>query len=67
MMRIAAEVSRDEATMRRLVDDRFAFNSSAGKTTNKEEPIQSVLLLRMQRSRPFRNGHRKNDSGVRSA
>ncbi len=44
---VAAEVSHDEATMRRLIDDRFAFNSSTGKTTNKEELIQSVLKMAM--------------------
>jgi hypothetical protein len=33
---IAAEVSRDEAALRRLVDDRFAFNSSKGTITGKD-------------------------------
>jgi hypothetical protein len=42
---VAAEVTRDEAALRRLVDDRFAFNSSKGATTGKEEFVQSVLKL----------------------
>ncbi len=44
---IAAEVARDEATLRRLVDDRFAFNSSKGTVTGKEDFIQTVLKLAM--------------------
>lgn len=44
---VAAEVTRDEATLRRLVDDRFVFNSSKGTTTGKEELIQSVLKMAM--------------------
>jgi hypothetical protein len=44
---IAAEVTRDEATLRRLVDDRFAFNSSKGAITGKEDFVQSVLKLAM--------------------
>ena len=44
---IAAEVTRDEAALRRLVDDRFAFNSSKGTTIGKEDFIQSVLKLAM--------------------
>jgi ketosteroid isomerase-like protein len=44
---VAAEVSRDEAVLRRMVDDRFVFNSSRGITTNKEELIQGVLNMAM--------------------
>jgi ketosteroid isomerase-like protein len=44
---VAAEVARDEAALRRLVDDRFAFNSSKGTLTGKEEFIQSILKLAM--------------------
>ena len=44
---IAAEVTRDEAALRRLVDDRFAFNSSKGTITGKEDFVQSVLKLAM--------------------
>ena len=44
---VAAEVSRDEEALRRLVDDRFVFNSSGGTTSDKEELIQSVLKMSM--------------------
>lgn len=44
---VAAELSRDEAGLRRRVDDRFVFNSSRGVTTNKEELIQGVLAMAM--------------------
>ena len=44
---VAAELARDEAALRRLVDDRFTFNSSRGTTTGKEELIQSVLGMNM--------------------
>jgi len=44
---IAAEVARDEPTLRRLVDDQFAFNSSTGATTGKTDFIESVLKLAM--------------------
>lgn len=40
---IAAEVNQDEPALRRLIDDRFVFNSSQGITLGKEELIQSVL------------------------
>jgi len=40
---VAAEISRDEATIRRIVDDRFVFNSNDGKTSGKTELIHSVL------------------------
>ncbi len=36
---VAAEVSRDEAALRRLVDDRFQYNTGRGTTTGKEELI----------------------------
>jgi ketosteroid isomerase-like protein len=42
---VAAEVSRDEAALRRLVDDKFLFNTSRGTTTGKEELIQGVLKM----------------------
>ena len=42
---VAAEVSRDEAALRRLVDDRFVLNSSNGSTSGKEELIQAVLKM----------------------
>ena len=44
---VAAELKRDEAALRRLVDDRFAFNSSKGTLTGKEAFIQSILNLAM--------------------
>ena len=44
---VAAEVARDEATLRRLVDERFAFNSSKGTITAKEDFIQSILKMPM--------------------
>ncbi len=44
---IAAEVNRDEAALRRLVDDRFVFNTSKGTTTGKEELISSILGMSM--------------------
>ena len=44
---IAAEVTRDEAALRQLVDDRFAFVSSKGTITGKEELIQSILKMAM--------------------
>jgi ketosteroid isomerase-like protein len=44
---VAAEVSRDEAALRRLVDDKFLFNTSRGTTTGKEELIQGVLKMSM--------------------
>ena len=44
---VAAEVSRDEAALRRLVDDRFVFNSSNGTTSGKDELIAEVLKMAM--------------------
>ncbi len=44
---IAAEVSHDEATLRRLVDDRFVLNSSNGQTSDKEALISGVLSMNM--------------------
>jgi hypothetical protein len=44
---VAAEVSRNEVALRRLVDDRFQFNTSRGTTTEKEEFIQGVLKMSM--------------------
>lgn len=44
---IAAEVSRDEQALRRLVDDKFVHNLPDGTTSGKEELIQAVLKLRM--------------------
>jgi len=44
---VAAEVSRDEAALRRLVDDRFQYNTAHGTTTGKEELIASLLKMNM--------------------
>jgi hypothetical protein len=44
---VVAEVTRDEAALRRLVDDRFVFNSSGGATSDKEAFIGSVLKMAM--------------------
>ena len=44
---VAAEIHRDEAALRRLVDDRFVFNTSKGTTTGKEELISSVMGMAM--------------------
>lgn len=40
---IGAEISRDEATLRRVIDDRFVLNSNNGETSGKESLIESVL------------------------
>jgi ketosteroid isomerase-like protein len=44
---VAAEVTRNEAVLRQLIDDRFAFNSSKGTITGKEEFVQSILKMAM--------------------
>lgn len=44
---VAAEVNRDEAALRRLIDDRFVFNTSKGTTTGKEALIESILGMNM--------------------
>ena len=46
---VAAEVNRDEPTLRRLVDDRFVYNSSKGTASGKEELIKNVLEMAMTR------------------
>ncbi len=44
---IAAEVSRDEHALRRLIDYRFVQNSPNGTVSGKEELIEAILKLRM--------------------
>jgi hypothetical protein len=44
---VAAEVSRDEQALRRLIDEKFVQNSPNGTTSGKEELIRTVLELRM--------------------
>jgi ketosteroid isomerase-like protein len=43
----AAEVRRDEAALRRLVDDRFLRNHDDGTTSGKEAFIAAVLGLKL--------------------
>jgi len=40
---VRAEISRDEETLRRVIDDRFVFNSNSGQVSGKEALIKSVL------------------------
>lgn len=44
---VAAEVSRDEAALRRVIDDAFVYNASTGTTSGKEALIQNVLQMNM--------------------
>lgn len=44
---VAAEVDRDEAALRRLVDDAFVFNASSGTTLGKDALIENVLGMGM--------------------
>jgi len=44
---VAAELARDEAALRRLVDDRFVFNAGDGTTSDKEALIESILAKHM--------------------
>lgn len=40
---VDAESSRDEAALRRILDDQFTYNSNNGETSGKEAMIASVL------------------------
>ena len=40
---IRAEINRDEATLRRVIDDQFVFNSNNGQTSGKEALVKNVL------------------------
>jgi ketosteroid isomerase-like protein len=40
---VEAEANRDEATLRRVLDDQFTHNSNNGETSGKEAMIASVL------------------------
>lgn len=40
---VVAEVNRDEAALRRILDDRFLWNRSNGSTTGKEDYIQNIM------------------------
>lgn len=44
---VAAEIARDEAALRRILDDRFVLNSNSGNTSGKDDLIQSVLSWNM--------------------
>ena len=44
---VAAELARDGAALRRLVDDRFVFNVGDGTTSDKEALIESILAMHM--------------------
>jgi ketosteroid isomerase-like protein len=44
---VAAEINRDEAELRRLLDDRFLLNSADGTTSGKEELIGAILRWNM--------------------
>ena len=40
---VVAEVNRDEAALRRILDDRFVWNRSNGSTTGKDDYIQNIM------------------------
>jgi hypothetical protein len=40
---LAAEVRRDEATIRRIIDDRYTVNHADGSTSGKEDYIADIL------------------------
>lgn len=44
---VAAEVRRDEATLRRVIDDAFVYNANTGTTSGKDALIQGVLNMNM--------------------
>lgn len=44
---VSAEINRDEATLRRVIDDRFVLNSGNGKTSGKTDLIRTVLAWKM--------------------
>lgn len=40
---VLAEVNRDEAALRRILDDSFVWNRSNGSTTGKEAYVQAIM------------------------
>jgi ketosteroid isomerase-like protein len=44
---IKAEINNDEVTLRRVIDDRFVFNSNDGTISGKEDLIESALNWNM--------------------
>lgn len=45
---VRAEIAHDEATLRRVLDDQFVFNSNAGHTSGKEGLIKNILAGNMK-------------------
>jgi ketosteroid isomerase-like protein len=45
---VRAELAHDEAALRRVIDDRFVFNSNAGRTSGKEDLIRNILAGEMK-------------------
>ncbi|HEY7726934.1 MAG TPA: nuclear transport factor 2 family protein [Candidatus Eisenbacteria bacterium] len=39
---VRAELARDEAALRRILHDRFVFNSNAGRTSGREDLIRKI-------------------------
>jgi hypothetical protein len=44
---VNAEIKRDEATLRRVLDERFTLNHGNGTTTGKDEAIAGVLKWKL--------------------
>jgi ketosteroid isomerase-like protein len=44
---VDAEINRDGQTLRRVIDERFVYNSSNGKTSGRAALIRNVLGLHM--------------------
>lgn len=44
---VAAEVTRDEAVLNRMVDERFVFNGNDGETLDKARLIEGVMGMKM--------------------
>ncbi|MFN2323767.1 MAG: DUF4440 domain-containing protein [Trueperaceae bacterium] len=44
---VAAEAARDEAALRRVIDDAFVYNASSGTVSGKDALIQNVLPMNM--------------------
>ncbi|UCH27305.1 MAG: nuclear transport factor 2 family protein [Trueperaceae bacterium] len=44
---VAAEITRDETALRRILDDRFVLNAGDGTTSGKDALIESILSWNM--------------------
>ena len=44
---VRAEISREEAVLQAIIDDRFVFNQNSGSTSGKAELIESILEWEM--------------------